>query len=116
MLALMEAVPAAARAAAAAYQQAWCEYELADVRQEGGGEAAVIDGGLPEEAQRMGRRLAAIAGNEVLQVRGRRRGKRRGEARGSVGSLEGCRLPAPTSAGLSQQSSRSPPCPTAALL
>lgn len=67
---LMAAVPAAARAAAAAYSQSWVEYELSDARQEGGdGQAAIVDGTRPEEAQRMGRRLAAIAGNEVLQVR-----------------------------------------------
>ena len=52
----------------AACLQAWWEYELADARLEGGGGEAVIDGARPEEAQRMGRRLAAIAGNEVLQV------------------------------------------------
>lgn len=62
----MAAVPAAARGAAAAWAAAWAEYELSDARQELGDSSGVIDGTLPEQAQRMGRRLAAIGGNEVL--------------------------------------------------
>lgn len=70
--ALMSAVPAAARAAAAAYNSAWVDYELSDARQDGGtggtGGVPVLDGSDPREAQKMGRRLASIAGNEVLQL------------------------------------------------
>ena len=73
LAALMTAVPVAARAAAAASSAAWVDYELADAREESAtgeesGLPAVIDGSKPAEAQRMGRRLAAIAGNEVLPM------------------------------------------------
>ncbi len=73
LAALMTAVPVAARAAAAASSSAWVDYELADAREESAtgeerGLPAVIDGSKPAEAQRMGRRLAAIAGNEVLPM------------------------------------------------
>lgn len=73
LAALMTAVPVAARAAAAASSAAWVDYELADAREECAtgeehGLPAVIDGSKPAEAQRMGRRLAAIAGNEVLPM------------------------------------------------
>ncbi|PRW20778.1 Meiotic nuclear division 1 [Chlorella sorokiniana] len=73
LTALMTAVPVAARAAAAASSAAWVDYELADAREESAtgeqnGLPAVIDGSKAAEAQRMGRRLAAIAGNEVLPM------------------------------------------------
>jgi hypothetical protein len=73
LAALMRAVPAAARQAAAAHSLAWLEYELSEARQSGGGDGggdapAVIDGSRPGEAQLMGRRLAAIAGNEVMEL------------------------------------------------
>jgi hypothetical protein len=68
MSTLMAAVPDAAQAAAAAYGAAWVEYELSDMRAECGEEPRVIDGSRTEQAQLMGRRLAAIAGNEVMQL------------------------------------------------
>ncbi|KAI3437687.1 hypothetical protein D9Q98_000136 [Chlorella vulgaris] len=68
MSTLMAAVLDAAQAAAAAYGAAWVEYELSDMRAECGEEPRVIDGSRTEQAQLMGRRLAAIAGNEVMQL------------------------------------------------
>lgn len=64
---LMGVLPPVVASAAAAAAAAWAEYELSDARLEcGSGYPGVIDGAAPEEAQRMGRRLAALAGNEVL--------------------------------------------------
>jgi hypothetical protein len=68
LAALMAAVPAAAREAASAWSLAWADYELSDARRQADGAPAVIDGSKAEEAQALGRRLAALAGNEVLPL------------------------------------------------
>ncbi|KAL4451643.1 hypothetical protein ABPG75_007305 [Micractinium tetrahymenae] len=65
---LMQAVPAAAQEAAAAYSQCWVDYELSDARPEEDASAGVIDGTRPGDAQVLGRRLAQLGGNEVLAL------------------------------------------------
>ena len=68
LTALMAAVPSAAREAAAVYCQAWLDYELSEARVEGAEGPAVIDGSRSGDAQVLGRRLAAIAGNEIMEL------------------------------------------------